>query len=205
MQSVLLNGQKITPSKVVCIGRNYVEHIEELNNEVPTEPVIFVKPNSAISDEIATHPIDAVHYEAELSLIIKDNQFMAAGIGLDLTKREVQSRLKEKGLPWERAKAFDKSAVFSEFVSLDNTNDVKLLRLVLLINDQVIQQADYDLMIYKPADIVKQVSEFMSFENNDILMTGTPKGVGKINLGDRFTSQLYNQDELLITQTWVVK
>ena len=202
MQKVILNGEQITPSKVVCIGRNYVEHIAELNNETPTEPVIFVKPNSAISTEIKTHPVDAIHYEAELSLMIKDNQFIAAGIGLDLTKREVQSVLKSKSLPWERAKAFDASAVFSEFVSI--TKGIESLSLVLLINDQVIQQANYELMIYKPHEIVQAVNEFMSFETNDILMTGTPKGVGKINLGDKFTGQLYCDDTLLLTETWTV-
>ncbi|WP_160062759.1 fumarylacetoacetate hydrolase family protein [Psychromonas sp. L1A2] len=202
MQTVLLNGQQITPSKVVCIGRNYVEHIAELNNEVPTEPVIFVKPNSAISTDIKTHAVDAIHYEAELSLIIENNKFIGAGIGLDLTKREVQSVLKSKSLPWERAKAFDASAVFSEFVAIDNK--VESLSLVLLINDDIIQQANYELMIYKPAQIVVAVNEFMSFETNDILMTGTPKGVGKVNKGDRFTGQLYDQDKLLLTQTWTV-
>ena len=202
MQTVLLNGQQITPSKVVCIGRNYVEHIAELNNEVPTEPVIFAKPNSAISTEIKTHAVDAIHYEAELSFIIENNQFIGAGIGLDLTKREVQSVLKSKSLPWERAKAFDASAVFSEFVAIDNK--VESLSLVLLINDDIIQQANYELMIYKPAQIVAAVNEFMSFETHDILMTGTPKGVGKVNKGDRFTGQLYDQDTLLVTQTWTV-
>jgi 2-keto-4-pentenoate hydratase/2-oxohepta-3-ene-1,7-dioic acid hydratase in catechol pathway len=202
MQFVSLNGEKIAPSKVVCIGRNYVEHIQELNNEVPTEPVIFVKPNSAISDQLETHPQDAIHYEAELSLIVKNNQFVGAGIGLDLTKREVQSVLKEKGLPWERAKAFDKSAVFSEFVVINN--QVESLRLVLSINGNIIQQANFNLMIYKPAQIVEVVSEFMSFEDNDILMTGTPKGVGKMNQGDLFVGQLYEQDKLLVTQTWSV-
>tara|TARA_R110001583_G_scaffold11613_8_gene52189 strand:- start:5912 stop:6523 length:612 start_codon:yes stop_codon:yes gene_type:complete len=202
MQTVLLSGQKITPSKVVCIGRNYVEHIAELNNEVPTEPVIFVKPNSAISTEIKTHPVDTIHYEAELSLIVENNQFIGVGIGLDLTKREIQSVLKSKSLPWERAKAFDGSAVFSEFVKIDNK--VESLSLVLLINDQVIQQANYDLMIYKPAQIVDAVSDFMSFENHDILMTGTPKGVGKVNQGDQFTGQLYAQNKLLLTQSWTV-
>ena len=202
MQTVLLNGQKITPSKVVCIGRNYVEHIAELNNEVPTEPVIFVKPNSAISTQISTHPVETIHYEAELSLIVENKQFVGAGIGLDLTKREVQSVLKNKGLPWERAKAFDGAAVFSEFVKIDNK--VESLSLVLLINDQVIQQANYDLMIYKPAQIVEAVSNFMSFENNDVLMTGTPKGVGKVNQGDQFTGQLYDQNKLLLTQSWTV-
>jgi 2-keto-4-pentenoate hydratase/2-oxohepta-3-ene-1,7-dioic acid hydratase in catechol pathway len=202
MQTVLFNGQHICPSKVVCIGRNYVEHIAELNNEVPTEPVIFVKPNSAISHDIKTHAIDAIHYEAEISLMLHDNQFIAAGIGLDLTKRAVQSTLKEKGLPWERAKAFDGSAVFSEFIAINN--DVETLSLVLLINDHVIQEANYPLMIYKPLQIVTAVNEFMSFENNDILMTGTPKGVGKINKGDQFTGQLYDGDTLILSKTWKV-
>ena len=182
MQSVLLNGKTITPSKVVCIGRNYVEHIAELNNEVPTEPVIFVKPNSAIAADIKTHAVDAIHYEAEISFIVENNQFIGVGIGLDLTKREVQSVLKSKSLPWERSKAFDASAVFSEFVSFEH--QVDSLSLVLSINDQVIQQANYELMIYKPSQIVQAVNEFMSFETNDILMTGTPKGVGKVSEND---------------------
>jgi len=202
MQAILFNGKKIIPSKVVCIGRNYVEHIEELNNELPTEPVIFVKPNSAISSEIKIHENDAIHYEAELSLVVKNNQFIAAGIGLDLTKREIQSVLKEKGLPWERAKAFDHSAIFSEFVSIDGS--VNSLRFVLFINGNLVQQANVDLMIYKPAQILNAVSEFMSFEDNDILMTGTPKGVGKINEGDQFVGQLYDQDKLLISKEWQV-
>ncbi|MEJ6078265.1 fumarylacetoacetate hydrolase family protein [Vibrio sp. 1-Bac 57] len=202
MQSVLLNGKTITPSKVVCIGRNYVEHIAELNNEVPTEPVIFVKPNSAIAADIKTHAVDAIHYEAEISFIVENNQFIGVGIGLDLTKREVQSVLKSKSLPWERSKAFDASAVFSEFVSFEH--QVDSLSLVLSINDQVIQQANYELMIYKPLQIVQAVNEFMSFETNDILMTGTPKGVGKVNQGDKFTGQIFDQGKLLLTQTWTV-
>jgi len=202
MQTVLFDGQPISPSKVVCIGRNYVEHIAELNNEVPTEPVIFVKPNSAISTEIKTHAVDAIHYEAEISFLMDDNQFVGVGVGLDLTKREVQSVLKSKSLPWERAKAFDASAIFSEFVSFEQPVDS--LSLVLSINDQVIQQANYQLMIYKPAEIVTAVDEFMSFEKHDILMTGTPKGVGKINQGDKFTGQIFSQNTLLVSQSWTV-
>ena len=202
MQTVLFDGQPISPSKVVCIGRNYVEHIAELNNEVPTEPVIFVKPNSAISTEIKTHVVDAIHYEAEISFLMDNNQFVGVGVGLDLTKREVQSVLKSKSLPWERAKAFDASAVFSEFVSFEQPVDS--LSLVLFINDQVIQQANYQLMIYKPAEIVTAVNEFMSFEKHDILMTGTPKGVGKINQGDKFTGQIFSQDTLIASQSWTV-
>ncbi|MBB1271986.1 MULTISPECIES: fumarylacetoacetate hydrolase family protein [Psychromonas] len=204
MQSILLNGKIITPSKVVCIGRNYVEHIAELNNEVPTEPVIFVKPNSAIAAEIKTHAVDAIHYEAEISFVVENNQFIGVGIGLDLTKREVQSVLKAKALPWERAKAFDGSAVFSDFITLDYDTNIESIRLVLLINEQVTQQATFDLMIYKPMQIVDAVKAFMSFEDNDILMTGTPKGVGKVNQGDCFTGQLFAEDKLLLSKTWTV-
>lgn len=204
MQSIVLDGQTIIPSKVVCIGRNYVEHIHELNNEVPSEPVIFVKPNSAVSDQIISSEVTAIHYEAEISLLVKDGKFIAAGIGLDLTKREIQSALKTKGLPWERAKAFNQSAIFSEFVSLQH-HELSSLSLTLSINGELTQQADYQLMIYKPEQILANVSEFMDFENNDILMTGTPKGVGKINQGDSFVAQLFAGEELLVSQTWTVK
>lgn len=203
MQLVLLNGVSVTPFKVVCIGRNYVEHIEELHNEVPTEPVIFVKPNSAISSYIRLHPVDAIHYEAELCLMMEGDQFIAAAIGLDLTKRDVQSLLKKKGLPWERAKAFDGSAIFSEFVSIKSK--VECLSLELFINDKLVQQANYHLMIYKPQQILEEVNSFMSFSCHDILMTGTPKGVGKVNQGDCFVGRLYDHDNLLVEQCWVVE
>ena len=111
MKTIQLNNKAITPSKIVCIGRNYVEHIKELDNETPSEPVIFCKPNSAISDEIDLDKNDEIHYEGEICFVVMNNQLAGVGFGLDLTKREVQSKLKTKGLPWERAKAFDGSAV----------------------------------------------------------------------------------------------
>jgi len=195
-------GNKISPSKVVCIGRNYVEHIKELNNETPDQMVFFLKPNSAITDCIISGSDEAIHYEAELSFIIEDNKVANVGFGLDLTKRGLQSILKEKGLPWERAKAFDHSAVFSEFVSFSGSVDT--LSLQLLINDIAIQHADYDLMINKPEEIINEVTSFMSFENGDILMTGTPKGVGVVNTGDHFTGRVYQGEDLLIEQKWKV-
>lgn len=203
MQSVLLNGESVTPSKVVCIGRNYVDHIKELNNEVPIEPVIFIKPNSAIATDICIHEVDAIHYEAELSFITDGKQFIAAGIGLDLTKRDVQSLLKKKGLPWERAKAFDGAAVFSAFVSIPSR--IECLSFELFINGTRVQQANYDLMIYKPQQILQEVNAFMSFSSHDILMTGTPKGVGKIKRGDFFVGRVYDQDKILIEQCWAVE
>lgn len=200
MNIVSFKGKSIIPSKVVCIGRNYVDHINELNNEIPTEPVIFIKPNSAISSSLSTHVTDEVHYEAEISFVINNGQLSGVGFGLDLTKRDIQSDLKSKGLPWERAKAFDQSAVFSNFVEFNCS--IERLRLALWINDSVVQQGAVNLMIYKPEQIVKEVSQFISFADNDILMTGTPKGVGVISKGDHFVGEVYDGDKLLVSAEW---
>jgi 2-keto-4-pentenoate hydratase/2-oxohepta-3-ene-1,7-dioic acid hydratase in catechol pathway len=112
------------------------------------------------------------------------------GLGLDLTKREVQGKLKTKGLPWERAKAFDNSAIFSDFVSIEQ-DDIQQLNLSLMINDVLKQQGGVSLMMAKPADILKELQTFMSLEDGDIVMTGTPKGVGIIGKNDTFTGQVY--------------
>ena len=200
MKSILLDDQPVTPSKIICIGRNYVGHIEELNNEVPEEPVIFLKPNSSISDEVRSGTDTPIHYEGELSFVVKGGALSAVGFGLDLTKREVQSRLKEKGLPWERSKCFDGAAVFSEFVSYDG--ELADLRMELSINGEMIQQAGYELMMNKPEDILKEVSKFLSPEDGDVIMTGTPKGVGVLNAGDEFVGRIFSGDKQLINQRW---
>lgn len=202
MKSIRLDGKDIQPSKIICIGRNYVAHIEELNNEVPTEPVIFMKPNSAISSEIYT-ATDAIHYEGEISFLMLSGKIYAVGFGLDLTKRDIQSVLKTKGLPWERAKAFDNSAVFSEFVAFNG--DISELRMELLINDKLVQQGGYELMLNKPNTIVSEINKFLSFEDGDLIMTGTPKGVGIINAGDVFVGKIYEKDNLLVENHWLVK
>lgn len=184
-------SQLITPSKVICIGRNYVDHIKELANEIPDEMVVFLKPNSAINNMLtAKHNDDVLHYEAELSFLYQGGEFTAVGLGLDLTKREVQGKLKTKGLPWERAKAFDNSAIFSDFVSIEQ-DDIQQLNLSLMINDVLKQQGGVSLMMAKPADILKELQTFMSLEDGDIVMTGTPKGVGIIGKNDTFTGQVY--------------
>lgn len=202
MNSIIIAGKTIYPSKVVCIGRNFVEHIKELNNEMPDQAVIFVKPNSAISDCIVSDEVEPIHYEAEISFVIEDNKISSVGFGLDLTKRGVQSTLKGKGLPWERAKGFDKSAVFSQFEPL--IGSAESLSMQLFINDKLIQHADYELMIHKPLDIIKEVATFMSFENGDVLMTGTPKGVGIVNKDDRFVGRIFQDETLIIEQQWIV-
>ena len=187
--------QQVTPSKVVCIGRNYVDHIKELANEIPDEMVVFLKPNSAISATLsAMHNDEALHYEAELSFLYQGGQFTAVALGLDLTKREVQGKLKAKGLPWERAKAFDGSAVFSDFVAIPEEG-LSQLNLSLVINDELKQQGGVSLMLVKPAEILKELQSFISLEDGDIVMTGTPKGVGVIATEDSFVGQIYLQKE----------
>ena len=187
--------QQVRPSKVVCIGRNYVDHIKELANEIPDEMVVFLKPNSAISATLsAMHNDDALHYEAELSFLYQGGQFTAVALGLDLTKREVQGKLKAKGLPWDRAKAFDGSAVFSDFVAIPEEG-LSQLNLSLVINDELKQQGGVSLMLVKPAEILKELQSFISLEDGDIVMTGTPKGVGVIATEDSFVGQIYLQQE----------
>jgi len=198
-----VDGKVLFPSKIVCIGRNYVEHIKELGNEIPVEPVIFLKPNSAIADTIRSGAPGEIHYEGEISFIIRCGQPAAVGFGLDLTRRDLQSRLKAKGLPWERAKAFDGAAVFSEFVSYGGVVDE--LRLELYINDRLVQQGGCELMMYKPADIIDEVKHFLSFEDGDIVMTGTPAGVGEVHAGDRFEGKILAGDKLVTGAKWVVQ
>jgi len=199
MKEIIFNTQKVTPTKVVCIGRNYVEHIEELGNEIPEHMVIFNKPNSAITDQL--HYFDPVcRFEGELCLLIKSGEIAGIGLGLDLTHAEIQNRQKENGLPWERAKAFDGSAVLSTFISFQG--DISDLRFDLSINDVITQEADYALMMYKPKQMIAEISSFMTLEDYDIIMTGTPKGVGTYHRGDLFKMRLYTQDTLLMEAHW---
>lgn len=207
MKFIRLDGEKVYPSKIVCIGRNYVDHIKELGNEMPKEPVIFLKPNSAMSTEVHAGECGAgepgtIHYEGELSFVVNDGALAGVGFGLDLTKRDKQSALKAKGLPWERSKAFDGAAVFSEFVSI--SGDSRRLRLELYINGRLTQQGGYELMINKPEDILTEIASFMSFEDGDLLMTGTPAGVGPLKPGDAFTGRVYEDDTLLVEASWLV-
>lgn len=203
MKAIQCDTKAIYPSKVVCIGRNYVDHINELNNDIPDQAVIFLKPNSAISSEIYDNAVDEIHYEGEISFLIESGKISAVGFGLDLTKRGIQSALKAKGLPWERAKAFDNSAVFSEFRSFGGNIDK--LRLELYINGNLVQQGGCDLMLFKPQSILAEVKSFLTLENGDVIMSGTPSGVGKVNGGDEFIGKVFEQEELIAEHQWVVK
>ncbi len=201
MNYISFNKQKIIPSKIICIGRNFVDHIKELNNEMPKNMVIFNKPNSAISNTLRFIS-DDTRFEGELSLLIINKKIAGIGFGLDLTKAKIQNELKKKGLPWERAKAFDGSAVFGNFIEFDG--DITQLKFELYINNNLVQTATHDLMIYKPNEIINEIESFMSLEDGDIIMTGTPKGVGTYNIGDTFISKIYYANKILIESKWDV-
>jgi len=204
MQTVTVDGKSVTPSKVVCVGRNYVEHIKELNNEVPTSMVIFMKPNSALSSELITGKQTPLHYEGEISFLIQEGKINAVGFGLDLTNRELQSELKSKGLPWERAKAFDGAAVMSSFVSIQE-EDIDKLSMELWINGLLAQEGGIDLMIYKPLQVIEEINSFSTLSDNDIVMSGTPKGVGSYGERDTFEGKIFIKQKEIISHTWIAK
>ena len=202
MKEIEFEDFVVVPSKVVCVGRNYVEHIKELNNEIPQKMVIFNKPNSAISKELYYFG-DEYRYEGELCYLIKDKEIVGVGFGLDLTNKKEQEYAKSKGLPWERAKAFNNAAVFSEFIAFDK--DIKDLSFKLFINNKLAQEGNYELMIYKPNQIIEEIESFMSLEDGDIIMSGTPKGVGGYKKGDIFKGVIFYQDKEILTATWEAK
>ncbi len=201
MNTILYNNQIITPSKIVCIGRNYVEHIHELNNEIPSSMVVFNKPNSALSDTLRFVSPDT-RFEGEICFMMMGGEIAGIGFGLDLTKAEIQNHLKSKGLPWERAKGFDGSAVLGDFVPFNAP--LESLRMTLHINDVLVQEATHDLMIYKPLAMIEEIKSFMSFEDGDIIMSGTPKGVNTYTIGDHFVGRIYSGEKVLVESRWSV-
>lgn len=185
--------------KIICIGRNYVDHISELNNEKPTEPVIFLKPDSAILLKKFPFVIPEftkdVHHEVELLVKINrvgkyiDKKFAhkyydEIGLGIDFTARDLQSELKAKGLPWEKAKAFDGSAVISDFLPKNTFSSLENINFELRKNGEVVQQGNSDLMLWKIDELIAYVSQFFTLKKGDIIFTGTPKGVSRVVNGD---------------------
>jgi 2-keto-4-pentenoate hydratase/2-oxohepta-3-ene-1,7-dioic acid hydratase in catechol pathway len=190
--------------KIICIGRNYAKHIEELENEKPTEPVIFLKPDSAIL--LKKHPFvipsfsDEVHYEVEVLVKIcrlgkhidkkfAHKYYKEIGLGIDFTARDLQSKLKEKGLPWEKAKAFDGSAVLSEFFPKGNY-DLENLNFQLYKNGELVQDGNTKNMLWKIDEIISYVSQFFTLKIGDVIFTGTPAGVGTVNPKDVLIGKL---------------
>jgi len=197
--------KKINVGKIVCVGRNYAEHAQELGNEIPEKPVVFLKPASALiySGDSIIYPTfsEEMHHEAELVLLIgktiKDadkiesaNAIIGYGVGLDMTLRDIQSNLKKKGHPWTIAKGFDTSAVISDFVS---TDDFKLTldeEIILSVNNNVRQRAKLKKMIFSPVDILSYISSLMTLEEGDLIYTGTPAGVGQVTKGDKIHAEI---------------
>ncbi len=187
--------------KIICIGRNYSEHARELNNDIPSEPVIFMKPDSALLRNNDPFYIPSfsedVHYECEL--IIKINRlgknveprfasryYDEIGLGIDFTARDLQSKLKDKGLPWEKAKAFDRSAVIStEFIAKDQLPDLKSIKFELKKNGETVQQGDSSYMLFPIDELISQVSNYFTLKIGDLIYSGTPAGVGRVKIGDR--------------------
>ena len=187
-------------NKIVCVGRNYVEHVKELNNEMPSEPVYFMKPLSSLSNEIELPGYSPMHYEGEICFLMGDK--LKVGFGFDFTLREIQSELKQKGLPWERAKAFKGAAVFSDFVEFRDIND---LGLEVYKNGKLVQKADVGLMMYKPEFLFEDIDRIFGLSEGDIVMSGTPKGVGVVEKGDEFEGRILEGDEVIVSKKWTVK
>ncbi|MHA8108422.1 fumarylacetoacetate hydrolase family protein [Aquirufa sp. A-Brett2-W8] len=191
--------------KIICIGRNYVDHIAELSNERPTEPVVFFKPDTALLDANSHfyYPkfSSDVHYELELVFRIgkvgKNIEAKFAhkyidsyGLGIDFTARDVQSKLKEKGLPWEKAKAFNGSAFVSSLQTFDSSILEKPIHFALQKNGIVVQEGNSDLMIWNVAELIEDVSRYFTLKTGDYIFTGTPAGVGPVTIGDVLTGSL---------------
>jgi 2-keto-4-pentenoate hydratase/2-oxohepta-3-ene-1,7-dioic acid hydratase in catechol pathway len=185
--------------KIICIGRNYARHIEELENERPDEPVIFLKPDTAVVQKQFPFVIpefsNDVHHEVEVLVKInKVGKYIDAkfahkyydeiGLGIDFTARDLQAKLKEKGLPWEKAKAFDGSAVIGEFFSKTELADLNDIDLELTNNGKIVQQGNTKNMLWKIDEIIAYVSQFFTLRTGDVIFTGTPEGVAKVSPDD---------------------
>ena len=194
--------------KIVCIGRNYVEHIQELNNDIPDEPVIFIKPDTALLRNNAPFFIpdftSDVHHEVELVIKIKKmgksipvqfskDYYDEISLGIDFTARDVQSALKAKGLPWEKAKGFDSSAVIAPFISIEGLN-LTDLNFRLEKNGEIVQRGNTQQMIHKVDEIIAHVSQYFTLKIGDYIYTGTPAGVGSVKSTDRLVGFIENQE-----------
>lgn len=185
--------------KIICIGRNYAEHAKELNNAVPTEPVFFLKPDTAVLKNGSTFYLpdfsNDIHHELEIVVkISKAGKFIEPdfahkyfdeiGLGIDFTARDIQQKCKEKGLPWEKAKAFDGSAPLGEFVSKSELNDLGNIDFELLVNGTSRQKGNSRDMIFNISQIIAYVSRFVTLKTGDLIYTGTPSGVAAVKEGD---------------------
>lgn len=195
--------------KIICIGKNYLAHVKEFDSEVPAEPVFFMKPDSALLRNNNPFFIpdwsNDLHHEIELVLKINrigkniEKQFAhryydEIGLGIDFTARDVQFELKKKGLPWEKSKAFDQSAVLSNnFLQVSNFKDKKSIRFKLTVNNETVQDGNSGMMIFDFDEIISHVSKYITLKIGDLIYTGTPEGVGPVKIGDHLEGYLDNK------------
>lgn len=200
--------------KLICIGRNYTEHIKELENEKPTDPVVFLKPDTAIL--LKKQPFfipdfsEEVHHEVEVLVKINrvgkhiDRKFAhkyynEIGLGIDFTARDLQNTLKAKGLPWEKAKAFDGSAVVGKWLDVSDISDVNAMAFCLKKNDVIVQKGNTSHMLWAIDEIIEYVSKYFTLKIGDIIFTGTPTGVGKVIANDKLKGYIENTEMFSIT------
>src|SRR5439155_5790285 len=197
--------------KIFCVGRNYVAHADELGNEIPDEPIIFMKPKSALLQPHTPfyYPefTNELHYECELVLRISKNgkyiqekfaskYYDAVTVGIDFSARDIQNELKEKGLPWEKAKSWDNSAAVGKWILLSNIKSKKDINFCLYKNKELVQQSNSELMIHNFDEIVAYISTYFSVNIGDLVFTGTPAGVGELVVGDELEG--FIEDESLM-------
>jgi acylpyruvate hydrolase len=195
--------------KILCIGRNYADHISELNNERPSEPVIFLKPDTAIlkDNEPFYHPDFSNDIHHEIEIVLKINKvgknieakfahkyYDEIGLGIDFTARDLQSKLKEKGLPWEKAKAFNGSAPISGFVPKIQFDDLSNVNFHLEINGKTVQKGNTEMMLWNFDEIIAEISKYFTLKTGDLIFTGTPAGVGKVVVGNKLTAFLEDKE-----------
>lgn len=195
--------------KIFCVGRNYADHAKELKNDVPDEPVIFMKPKSALLQPHTPfyYPefTNELHYECELVLRIAKNgkyiqekfaskYYDAVSVGIDFTARDIQNELKQKGLPWEKAKAWDNSAVVGKWIPFPEVKNKNKINFALYKNKELVQQGDSDEMLFNFDYIVSYISNFFSINIGDLIFTGTPAGVGEAVVGDELEGFMEEQN-----------
>ena len=212
--ATLTNGEKLPIGKILCIGRNYVDHIRELGNEEPAAPVIFMKPASAVigNGDVVVIPAysNNCHHEAELALLVgttgRNISEAAAtsclagyGVAIDLTLRDVQDELKKKGLPWDIAKGFDTACPLSDFIPAGQVADPQNLTITMKVNGELRQNGSTALMIHSVAQIISHLSTIFTLEPGDIILTGTPAGVSRIVAGDLLSAEIAGVGRVEVT------
>ena len=195
--------------KIICIGQNYQDHIDELENKIPSEPILFIKPDSAIlkskSQFVIPHFSQQIQYELELAIQFNTlgkhiepkfayKYFDKISLGIDFTARDLQNELKKLGLPWEKAKGFDRSAIVGQWIDKSEFDDIQNLDFKLLKNNRTVQHSNSSKMIWKIDQLISYTSKFFTLKIGDVLFTGSPSGVDNLSSGDVLVGVLQNRE-----------